>query len=63
LVTSWCRKIASVIWLPIVCTGLSALIGSWKIIDASPPRTRNSRSSFSAKRGDVDRLLAGGAEA
>ena len=30
---SWCSRIASAIWSPMVSTGLSEVIGSWKIID------------------------------
>ena len=37
-----CRRIASVIWRPTVYTGSSASIGSWKIIDAVPPRNADS---------------------
>ena len=33
----WLRSI-SAIWNPIVYTGLSAVIGSWKIIETSRPR-------------------------
>jgi len=36
--TTWCRRMASQIWLPIVWTGLKAVIGSWKIMLISPPR-------------------------
>ena len=39
-----CVWIASEIWSPIVKTGFSDVIGSWKIIAISPPRI--SRSSF-----------------
>ena len=33
-----CRASTSPIWAPTVCSGLSAVIGSWKIIAISPPR-------------------------
>ena len=33
-----CSRIASVSWAPTVITGLSDVIGSWKIIAISPPR-------------------------
>ncbi len=35
----WCTVIASAIWLPTVCTGLSAVSASWKIIAIFEPRT------------------------
>src|SRR5881394_1174769 len=34
----WCRRIDSPIWSPTVNTGLSDVIGSWKIIAISAPR-------------------------
>ena len=37
---SWWSWIASLIWLPMVYTGLRLVIGSWKIIAISPPRMR-----------------------
>ena len=40
-----CRTIVSVICVPIVSVGLSEVIGSWKIIAISAPRTRRSSSS------------------
>ena len=33
-----CSSSASTIWLPMVCTGDSELIGSWKMIEIRPPR-------------------------
>ena len=36
----WCRISASPICRPMVMTGLSEVIGSWKIIEISLPRTR-----------------------
>ena len=36
---------ASTSWLPIVCTGFSDVIGSWKIIAMSLPRISRSRSA------------------
>ena len=44
LMSGWCVCSASAIWSPIVNTGFSDVIGSWKIIAISPPRI--SRSSF-----------------
>ena len=44
LTSGLCTRIASLIWSPIVSTGLSEVIGSWKIIAMSPPRS--SRNSF-----------------
>ena len=38
------ERMPSMIWLPIVWTGLNAVIGSWKIIAISAPRIR--RISF-----------------
>src|SRR5215831_13108074 len=35
---SWWSKIASMIWLPTLCTGLNDDIGSWKISAISAPR-------------------------
>ena len=36
----------SPIWRPTVCTGFSAVSGSWKIIAISPPRTVRMLGSF-----------------
>ena len=36
--TAGASRIASMIWLPTVCTGLNEVIGSWKISAISPPR-------------------------
>ena len=33
-----CKRNASLTWSPIVCTGESELIGSWKMIEMRPPR-------------------------
>ena len=41
-----CAASASSIWKPIVSTGLSEVIGSWKIIDSSPPRSLRSSDRF-----------------
>ena len=38
LETGVCRRMASMIWLPMVCTGLMEVIGSWKIMAMSLPR-------------------------
>ena len=44
---SKCARSASMIWNPTVYTGLSAVIGSWKITAISLPRTsRSSRSGM-----------------
>ena len=45
--TFLCRATASAIWSPHVKTGLSDVIGSWKIIEIALPRT--SRISSSAE--------------
>jgi hypothetical protein len=52
-VMSWCRISASLIWRPIVITGFSDVIGSWKIIAIRLPR-------ICAHRGFVEltRILA-----
>src|SRR5437762_1234182 len=42
--TSLCSRTASRSWCPIVRTGLSDVIGSWKIIAISLPRSSRSRS-------------------
>ncbi len=41
--TSRCCRTASTIWLPMVKTGLSAVIGSWNIIEMRSPRKRRMR--------------------
>ena len=38
LIPRWIRKLSQ-ICAPTVCTGLSDVIGSWKITEATPPRT------------------------
>ena len=45
-----CRATASAIWSPQVKTGLSEVIGSWKIIEMSLPRTSRRSSSGSVTR-------------
>src|SRR5436190_5679604 len=45
-----CVLIASPSWLPTVSTGLSDVIGSWKTIATSLPRTRRSSFFFSFSR-------------
>ena len=47
---SRCRINASAICLPMVITGLSEVIGSWKIIEMSLPRTRRISSSLILSR-------------
>ena len=46
---SWMRAI-SAICRPTVCTGLSAVSGSWKIMAISPPRIDRIRSSPTLRR-------------
>ena len=36
--TFWCSLTVSAIWLPMVRSGLSEVMGSWKIMAISPPR-------------------------
>ncbi len=48
--TCWCRTTASTIWLPMVKTGLSEVIGSWKIMATLPPRIFRMAGSASAVR-------------
>ena len=48
--TCRCSLTASTIWLPIVNTGLSDVIGSWKIIEISLPRSSRRSSSPSSTR-------------
>ena len=38
LSTLWCSRMASMIWSPMVKTGFSEVIGSWKIMEISLPR-------------------------
>ena len=40
--TRWCRNSGSLTWSPIVCSGDSDTIGSWKIIEMWRPRIRRS---------------------
>ena len=42
---SW-ALIASSIWIPTLVTGLSEVIGSWKIMATSLPRNSRTSSSF-----------------
>ena len=42
LPSPWCSCTASAIWLPTVNTGFSDVIGSWKIIEMSAPRSLRS---------------------
>ena len=50
--TSACSISASLTWSPMVCSGESEVIGSWKIIAMRPPRMRphGSRSRARARR-------------
>ena len=52
------RLIASRIWLPIVKTGLSEVIGSWKIIEISLPRTLRIAASPSPRRSRPAKRMA-----
>src|SRR5437588_5125100 len=45
-----CRRSVSVIWVPIVSVGFRDVIGSWKIIPISCPRTSSSCDPFSFNR-------------
>ena len=46
--TSLWSRIASTIWSPILCTGFSDVIGSWKIIAMSLPRISRRRVELDA---------------
>src|SRR5204862_245895 len=63
---SWCSRNVSLIWAPIVMTGLSEVIGSWKIIEISLPRTSRIAASSSARMSLPSSLIEpvaqGGAE-
>ena len=48
--TGRCRRIASTICSPTVCTGLRLVIGSWKIIDTASPRTARISLSGRSRR-------------
>ena len=45
----WCRRSASAIWLPAVKLGFSEVIGSWKIMATSAPRTRSVASDAATR--------------
>ena len=45
-----CRRSDSPIWSPTVNTGLSEVMGSWKIIEMRLPRTARMRSSLACSR-------------
>src|SRR5215468_3997849 len=47
---SWCSSIVSLICAPMLSTGLSDVIGSWKIIEMSLPRTARICASSSLMR-------------
>ena len=42
-VVSLCSRSASETWSPTVCSGESEVIGSWKMIETAPPRSRRIR--------------------
>ncbi len=48
-VRSWARM-ASTIWAPALCTGLSEVMGSWKIIATCDPRTSRMADKASGRR-------------
>ena len=48
----------SSIWSPTVMTGLSAVIGSWKIIDMRVPRSSRSRLSSAASMSSPSSRIA-----
>ena len=50
LETLRCSMMASLIWSPMVNTGFRLVMGSWKIMAMSPPRTRRISSSLSLRR-------------
>ncbi|CFO00342.1 Uncharacterised protein [Bordetella pertussis] len=47
---AWCRRMASTICAPTVNTGLSEVMGSWKIMPRSLPRMARMLSSEAAAR-------------
>ena len=55
---SACSASTSPIWAPTVCSGLSAVIGSWKIIAISPPRTARSSGSPACSRSRPAKRIA-----
>jgi hypothetical protein len=46
----WCSRRVSPIWRPTVSTGLSEVIGSWKIIAMSSPRSLRIAASERSSR-------------
>jgi hypothetical protein len=48
--SAWCSTAVSAICSPTVSTGLSEVIGSWKIIEMSLPRMARIRSSSYCSR-------------
>ena len=50
-----CRRSTSAIWNPIFSTGFRLVIGSWKIMPISPPRTSRIASSSRVSRSRPDR--------
>ncbi len=55
LVTGRCSRSASWIWLPMLWTGESDDIGSWKIMPMRPPRRRPDLRPVAPQARDVDR--------
>jgi hypothetical protein len=61
-----CTRSASAIWRPTVSTGLSDVIGSWKIIEISLPRSARipassiASRSLSSNRSFPETILPGG---
>ena len=59
-----CSCRISPIWASIVCSGLSDVIGSWKMIEMSLPRMpRISRSDSSSSSRPLKRMLPDGCDA
>ncbi len=57
LIFMWIRS-GSISWSPIDSTGLSDVIGSWKIIETSRPRNSRISSSDNASRSRPQNLIA-----
>jgi len=54
----WCRISTSAICSPIVSTGFSEVIGSWKIIEMALPRSARIRASLAASRSSPRKRMA-----
>ena len=53
-----CSSSASLIWRPTVSTGFSEVIGSWKIMAMSLPRTFRMSSSLSLSRSRPSKMTS-----